>query len=342
MNIAIYGAGSLGTIMGAFLSESDANVDLIDVNQAHVDKLNEEGAHVVGATDYRHAVRAITPDEVNKRYDIILLLTKQVFNQQVIPKVRDILKFNGTVVSLQNGIPEELIQEVLPPANIVAGSVEFGATFEGPGVSRLTTEFDTFKNNAIQIGELDGAVTERTRAIQKALEPIGGISVSDNLPGTKWAKLIINSALSGMSAATNSTYGDVMDDSIGAKSTVYAMNEVVKVGKSNGIEFEKLSILNPEAFAEITDEKAQIEIMKDTLKASRSIEASMLQDLRKGRATEINYINGAVTKIGKANGVSTPINDLIVDIVSNAQNNKTVPDFDESMEQFKKLFVTNK
>lgn len=48
MNIAIYGAGSLGTIMGAFLSESDADVDLIDVNQAHVDKLNEEGAHVVG------------------------------------------------------------------------------------------------------------------------------------------------------------------------------------------------------------------------------------------------------------------------------------------------------
>ncbi|WP_412518846.1 ketopantoate reductase family protein [Staphylococcus simulans] len=338
MNVAVYGAGSLGTIMGAFLSESDADVDLIDVNEEHVNKLNEDGAHVVGETDYHHSVNALTPDQIDKEYDVILLLTKQVFNKDVIPKVKDILKYNGTVVSLQNGIPEELIQEVIPAANIVAGSVEFGATFEGPGVSRLTTEFETFKNNAIQIGELDGAITDRTKMVQRTLEPIGGISVSDNLLGTKWTKLIINSALSGMSAATNGTYGDVMDDKVGQKAALYAMNEVVEVGQSNGVKFEQLSIFDPKYYAVIKDETDQIETMRETLKSSRGIEASMLQDLRKGRVTEINYINGAVTKIGREKGVATPVNDLIVDIVSEAQNNKAVPDFHESMKRFESLF----
>ncbi|MDK7233417.1 ketopantoate reductase family protein, partial [Staphylococcus caprae] len=71
MKIAIYGAGSLGTIMGAFLSESNPNVDLIDVNEAHVNELNNNGAHIVGKVDYSQNVKALTPSQINDKYDIV-------------------------------------------------------------------------------------------------------------------------------------------------------------------------------------------------------------------------------------------------------------------------------
>ncbi|MFW3527916.1 ketopantoate reductase family protein [Staphylococcus caprae] len=337
MKIAIYGAGSLGTIMGAFLSESNPNVDLIDVNEAHVNELNNNGAHIVGKVDYSQNVKALTPSQINDKYDIVLLLTKQVFNKDVLPTVKEILKDDGVLVSLQNGVPEEFIQQTIPKEQIVAGSVEFGATFEGPGKSKLTTEFESFKENAIQIGELNGEITERIQNIQKALSPIGGISISENLPGTKWAKLIINSAFSGMSAATGGTYGDVVDNDTGAKAALYAINEVINVGKSAGIEFVRLSVLDYKYFEEITNVEKQIDEMREMIKHSRSLEASMLQDLQKQRPTEIDYINGIVTKLGKENNVNTPVNDLIVEIVSDAQNQKTVPDFNESIEKFKSV-----
>lgn len=338
MKIAIYGAGSLGTIMGAFLSESSQDVDLIDVNQEHVDKLNKNGAHIVGKTDSTHKVHAITPDQIDSKYDIVLLLTKQVFNDDVIPKIKEILSEDGVVVSLQNGVPEQVITKIIPKEKIVAGSVEFGATFVEPGVSKLTTEFETFKKNAIEIGELNGEVTDRIQRIQKALEPIGGISISENLPGTKWAKLIINSAFSGMSAATGGTYGDVVDNPVGAKATLYAINEVIKVGKAAGIDFVVLSALDYRGYDEITDVDKQVDQMRKAIEPMRSLEASMLQDLQKQRPTEINYINGVVTKLGKENNVDTPVNDLIQEIVSNAQENKEVPDFDTSIKKFEKLF----
>lgn len=88
MKIAIYGAGSLGTIMGAFLSESNPDVDLIDVNEAHVNELNNNGAHIVGKVDYSQNVKALTPSQINDKYDIVLLLTKQVFNKDVLPTVK--------------------------------------------------------------------------------------------------------------------------------------------------------------------------------------------------------------------------------------------------------------
>ena len=62
--------------------------------------------------------------------------------------------------------------------------------------------------------------------------------------------------------------------------------------------------------------------MREMIKHSRLLEASMLQDLQKQRPTEIDYINGIVTKLGKENNVNTPVNDLIVEIVSDAQNQK--------------------
>lgn len=92
MNIAVYGAGSLGTIMGAYLSSTNENVDLIDTYDEHVNTLNSKGATIEGTDNFHISVNALKPNEINQQYDLILLLTKQTYNKDVLPVIKNILK----------------------------------------------------------------------------------------------------------------------------------------------------------------------------------------------------------------------------------------------------------
>ena len=103
---AIYGAGSLGTVLGAYITKNGGKIDLINRNQAHVAALNEKGAHITGTVDMTVPVHAITPDQMEGTYDVILLLTKQLQNTQVVTMLKDHLASDGVIVTLQNGLPE--------------------------------------------------------------------------------------------------------------------------------------------------------------------------------------------------------------------------------------------
>lgn len=333
MNIAIYGAGSLGTIMGAYLSTTDHTVDLIDNFEEHVDLLNESGATITGTTDFHISVNAIKPEEINKTYDLILLLTKQTYNKDVLPLLKNILNKDGILLSLQNGVPEEVIQQYIPKEHIIAGSVEFGATFKEPGVSELTTEYDAFKNYALQIGELNGEITDRLKELKNVLDSIGNVHLSDNLMGTKWSKLLINSAFSGLSAALNCTYGDILDNRIAFTAAMHIVDECIKAGHANNVQFANMGHHSIEIFENLNHSDK----LNDLMKPNRRLEASMLQDLRKNRKTEIDYINGLVVYAGNKNNISTPFNQIIVDTVSTASTYKTLPDFDNTLRKFKKI-----
>src|SRR3954465_14090333 len=81
MRIAIMGAGSLGTIIGALITAGGQEIDLIDVNKEHVEALNHSGAKITGFMDLRVPVKALLPNEMTGKYDLVFLLTKQVYNQ---------------------------------------------------------------------------------------------------------------------------------------------------------------------------------------------------------------------------------------------------------------------
>lgn len=339
MRIAVLGAGSLGTIIGAFIAKGDQIVELIDVNQAHVDELNKSGAKIVGTTEMTVPVRAITPKEMSGIYDLVLLLTKQMFNESVINDLLPFLGKESVVCSLQNGIPEENIASLIGRERVVAGSVEFGATWVEPGVSMLTTAFDRFKEHAFAIGELDGTITERIYNIKSVLDLVGNTIVSDNLIGTKWSKLMINVALSGMSAALGCNYGDVLNDEFGAISAIRLADETIKVAHVRGVKFAlmdgfDIASLEIKNESEIQD---RINLLRYIFKPQALLKASMLQDLEKGRKTEIDYINGLIPQYANGTGLSTPYNNLVVKLVKQAEQTKIVPNFDTNIEFFEEL-----
>lgn len=339
MRIAVLGAGSLGTIVGAYLAAGGIDVELIDAYQEHVDMLNQEGAKVIGTTEFQAKVKAVTPENKSGKYDLVLLLTKQLYNDSVLEELLPFLNEDSVVCSLQNGIPEQKVASIVGEERVIAGSVEFGATFIEPGVSKLTTDYTQFKEYAFQIGELNGETTARIQRIKSVLDLVGGTHISDNLVGTKWSKLLINNAFSGLSAALNGEYGDILDHDMGIVSAVHIADETIKVGHANGVAFAKMGGFDLESL-ELTSEHdvpERIQTFRVVMEPSRLLRASMLQDLEKKRKTEIDYINGVVPQMAEGTGISTPFNDLVIAQIKFAEESQTVPNFDTNIKAFEKL-----
>ncbi len=90
MKIAIYGAGSLGIILGAYMTKGGIPVDLINRNLSQVDALKKNGAQVTGSIQFSVPVSALLPSEMKEKYEVIFLMTKQQDNEKV---VNDLIPF---------------------------------------------------------------------------------------------------------------------------------------------------------------------------------------------------------------------------------------------------------
>ena len=326
--IAIMGAGSLGTILGAYLNKAGIKVDLIDAYQAHVDALNKNGAKVVGQVEMVVPVHALTPDQMQGEYDIIFYIAKQTVNKIALPQIKQHLSKTGFVVTLQNGIPEPQVKEAVGEDRVVGCPVGWGATFKGPGVSELTTKVEAC---TFDVGEPKGGDSPRLHEVKAILENMCPTHILENLPGIRWTKVLVNSTLSGLSAVTGGTFGDVLDNEKALDIVTYVGNEVVKVGRAMGVKFEKMAGYPIADMISWKNEEERQKV-KPTYKAfftpHRLLKASMLQDLEHGRMTEIMAINGVTYEGGRKLGIPTPANDFVVDMVSSHQEKKSKPNFE--------------
>lgn len=336
MRIAIMGAGSLGTILGAYIAKAGKDVVLIDPYEEHVKTLNEQGAHVVGTVDFVQPVRAITPDGMEGVYDLIIYMAKQTYNDTAIPQIAAHIDENSTVCVCQNGIPEYAVSAVIGEERVVGAPVGWGATFQGPGCSALTSEESRCH---FTLGSLEGPINDRVLKTKEVLECMGGVVVSENLLGLRWTKLLMNATFSGLSTALGTTFGGVLDDE-------EAMHLIVKIGKEClnvagllGITmepYEEVSFYDAFKIGNEETYQESIKLIHSVWDPHYKLTASMAQDLLKGRKCEIYDINGVVCDSGKKVGMPTPINDMIVEIVSGIQNgtHKYDPDNKKYFTQF--------
>ncbi len=322
MRIAIYGAGSLGTVMGAYLTKNGVPADLINHNKAHVEALKTSGAHVSGTVDFTVPVSALLPEEIVGKYDIIFLMTKQLHNREVVTSLKEFLAEDGVIVTLQNGIPENGIAEIVGPEHTVGVVVEWGATLAGPGESVLTSEPDSL---SFHMGGMPGIGEEQLNRVKEVLEKMCPVEIENNLPGARWSKLLINATFSGLGTVIGGTFGDVTGDPLGREIAVRCMKEVIDVGHAAGVEFAPVQGKNITAlfYWKTLAKKATAKlILPIAMKKHAAIEPSMLQDLKKGKPCEVDAINGVVCGWGKKTGVPTPVNDRIVKLIREIQDGK--------------------
>lgn len=322
---AIYGAGSLGTVLGAYITKNGGNIDLINRNRAHIDALKKNGAKINGTVDIIVPVNALTPDEMSGKYDIILLMTKQLMNREVVTFLKDHLADDGAIVTLQNGLPEPGIAEIIGSERTIGCVVEWGATLSEPGVCTLTSEIESL---SFHMGKMEGITDEKFAEVKALLELMCPVHEEENLIGARWSKLLINATFSGLGTVVGGVFGDVSENKDARKVAIRCMKECIDVGHAAGAEFAPVQGKNITAlfyYKGAIKRAIATMLIPIAMKKHRNIEPSMLQDIKKGKPCEIDAINGVVCEWGRKCGVATPFNDRIVEIVKKCESGDLTP-----------------
>ena len=334
MRTAIYGAGSLGTILGAFISKGGAPIELINRNKAHVEALNYNGAKIVGTMEFCQEVTAYTPDKMSGQYDIIFLMTKQQNNKEVVKMLKDYLAPDGVLVTFQNGLPEMQIASILGEERVLGCTVAWGATLQAPGVCELTSEPDAL---SFSLGSISANRSRHFTKVKEMLEMMGTVDVEENFIGTRWSKLLINAAFSGMSAVLGCTFGEAAGPKESRRIVQALIKECIDVCATGGIRIEPVQ---GKDIVKLLDYKNPLKkaisffIIPIAIRKHAKLKASMLQDLEKGKLTEVDAINGAVSSYGRMIGCPTPMNDKVVKIIHSIEEGKLKAEF-SNLQYFK-------
>lgn len=333
MKIAILGAGSLGIVVGARLAPYNPGLVMIDADPANVAALNNHGARVTGAMTLAVPVSAIEPRQMDGIYDLVILLTKQTYNDVALAQLEPHLGGGSVVCTLQNGIPEDSVAAIVGTTRTIGGTVGFGATYAAAGVSELTSSVEAVEKHAFEIGEIKGGITSRLGSIAGILSAVGHCEIVEDLMAIRWSKLLMNATFSGVSTALACSFGDVLEDREAMDFLAHVADELIRVAHATG---HHLARMQGEDMGSLRLSRGEIPgdklpLYKRVWSRHMLLRASMLQDLEKGRKSEIDAINGYVVDRGREAAVETPFNQLIVDLIKSAQDQKVLPDRSKSM-----------
>ena len=319
MKIAVYGCGAMGTILGAYLTKNGYDVDMVDINKPHIAALREKGATILGYGNFTTPVHAIFPEEMANAYDLIILLTKRTANPVVLPFLKTKLSEKGVVCTMQNGVPEPSVAEIIGADKTIGGAIKWAATFVEPGVSKVTTNLDRKveqHSSFFDIGEVSGFITPRIKQVADILSCMGYTQIFDRLTDARWTKLVVNSCCSGMSASLGCTFGEATTNPRSLDCVRGIAYEVAVVSMAAGVH------IDPPYLQLLLREKDCKTYFHNHYLTGGNGKASMLQDLEAGRLTEVDMLNGQVCKTGRELGIPTPYNDTVVKIVHDIEAGK--------------------
>ena len=296
MKIAILGAGALGCAIGAALTEGGHETWLISRSPAHVNAMRGEGLRVDDAQGTRRIpVLAATQAAEVGVAELVIVLVKSFQTDAAMRGAAALVGPDTLVLSLQNGLGHEaILADIVGRERVLAGKTYVGGVLRGPGHIQSGVV-----GKATYIGELDGRVTPRVQAIADAFNAAGlATTVSENIVGTMWDKLLVNVATGALTGITRLTYGQLYDDALLKATSLAAVAEAIAAAQAAGV---KLSMTDPEQAWTLAAEGLPA-----------AFKTSMLQSLEKGSITEIDFINGSVVRYGQQYGVPTPVNATLV------------------------------
>lgn len=315
MRILIHGAGAVGQAVGGLLAENGHEVTLL-LRPASARAIAAQGLRIVGIFGDHHVpasrVRLVTDSEellpvasgssgARRDFDYVLVTVKSYDTPTAVEQLRTLDLGAATVVSLQNGYGNvEQLSEAFGGGRVLGGRVITGFVSEQPGVVRITVHAD-----AVSVGRFDGRESSAADRLARAMDASGiPTRASRNVQAELWGKILYNCALNPLGAILGVVYGKLAEGSATRDAMARIVRETYEVMSAHDL---PRLWPTPEEFLRVFYERLVPPTARHT--------PSMLQDLRAGRRTEVDALNGAIVRLGEQAGVDTPVNATVVSMV---------------------------
>lgn len=295
MKILIMGSGGVGGYFGGRLAGAGNEVTFV-ARGAHLEAIRRQGLKLdsqIGGLTVKPAQAVAEPREVEDVPEIVMFATKLGDTDSAARSLVPVIGDSTTIITFQNGIDgPELIAKALPRAHVVPGVARIASRISQPGVIEQRGLFAE-----IEFGEPDGRASPRLEAFLAACKTAGiTAAISPDITRTLWEKLAFLAPFSGMTTLTGHTAGPLRDNPATRKLIEDAVREAIAVARAAGValradEFERR--------------------MQGFDGLPPGMTSSMAHDRQAGKPLELNYLSGAIVRLGERHGVATPTHRFI-------------------------------
>jgi len=310
MRIAVIGAGAIGGLAAGYLKNKGEDVSLIGHADA-VKAIKEKGLGIRGIRgDFNIKIEAFTRLESSP--ELVILATK---TQDIAAALKDNLKFtqDAIILTTQNGVrADDIAAGYFPRENIISSIVMFGATCLLPG--EIVHNFEGSWIIARAFTKNDAKVIEVSKALNQAFSAI----VAEDLKGMKSLKIFVN-ANNCIPAILGKSMQESFSDPQVSQVSIAIWKEGLKVMDKAGISLSSLPDFPLERITKLTSLPTQDAgkifsgIMSNLSK--EPLYGSILQSIKRGKTSEIDYINGEFVRLAKENNFNAPLNQKLTEMV---------------------------
>ena len=299
MKIAVMGSGGVGGYFGARLADAGNDVSFI-ARRAHLEAIRDEGLRVkssFGDLHVRSANATSEPADVGP-VDVVLFATKLYDTESAGEMCRPFIGDETVVISLLNGVDsEEQLSRILGAEHVAGGVARISAEIAAPGVVHHHSKFAD-----LEFGEMDGRESDRLLAFQEVAKAANiKATLRDDIESAIWEKFILLASFSGVTTLTRLPAGPLRDNPDTWELLTAAAHETDAVARARGVR--------------LADDTVET-IMGYLGKMHDTMKSSMLIDLENGRRLELEWLSGAVARLGGEAGVDTPVHRVILAALS--------------------------
>src|SRR5919201_739182 len=305
--IAIIGAGAIGSVVGGMLTRAGHDVTLIDQWPEHVEAMKKVGLRLSGTCgEHLVPVRAIGIHELHsvaEPFDAVFISVKSYDTEWAVALGLSYLtKPDGVIVDFQNGVNDEGVAAMAGRERCLGCVITIGAGMYEPGHAIRTDRGQV----GFKIGEHDGKVTERAERLAKIMCDVAQTKVTTNLWGERWSKLSVNCMANGLAGLSGLGSAEVRTKDGVRRVAIHLAAEAIKVGRARGHEVEPIWGIEAQRFVDAAEGRMLADVERDMAERAKELAGgrpSLLQDVMRGRRTEVQYLNGYVSEQGRRVGV---------------------------------------
>lgn len=332
IRICIIGAGAIGGIVAGILVRKKYDVTLVVKHPDLAEKIKLTGLEISGECgNFIIPVNSVaTPEELEGKFDYVLIATKADGLVDSARRVLPYLKENSRVVSMQNGVCEDMLAQVVGVKRTIGCVVGFGASLHNPGKVEMTSDGEFI------IGNWKRESDQELEQLEVILGEVVDTRISDDILPELYSKLIINACITTLGAVCGLFLGEMLANRNTRKLFIEVISEAVAVAGAMGIRVPpgasgKLDYYKFLAPGPLSEFKRHLTIRIIGIKY-RKLKSSSLQSLERGRLTEVENYNGYIAARGKELGLATPVNDQLNQLIKEIEkgDRKITPlNFDE-------------